>query len=92
MNRRSLLGAAALAPFAAPGAAHAQDFPSRAITIVVPFPPGGQADLAARPTAIAMERALRQPVGVGAADDQQIGSSHLLNPVTKDGLEWRLQL
>jgi tripartite-type tricarboxylate transporter receptor subunit TctC len=60
MNRRSLLGTAALAPFA--GAAQAQEFPSRAITIVVPFPPGGQADLAARPTAIALERVLRQPV------------------------------
>jgi tripartite-type tricarboxylate transporter receptor subunit TctC len=32
--------------------------------MVVPFPPGGQADLAARPTAAAMERILRQPVVV----------------------------
>jgi tripartite-type tricarboxylate transporter receptor subunit TctC len=62
MHRRHLLAAAALAPIAA----HAQgtDFPSRAITMVVPFPPGGQADLAARPVAAAMERVLRQPVVV----------------------------
>jgi tripartite-type tricarboxylate transporter receptor subunit TctC len=44
--------------------AAAQDFPSRALTMVVGFPPGGQADLAARPVASAMERALRQPVVV----------------------------
>ena len=61
MHRRTLLAAAALAP----AAARAQsDFPTRPITMVVPFPPGGQADLAARPTAAAMERVLRQPVVV----------------------------
>ena len=49
-----------------PAAAAAQtpDFPSRAITMVVGFPPGGQADLAARPVAAAMERHLRQAVVV----------------------------
>jgi tripartite-type tricarboxylate transporter receptor subunit TctC len=62
MHRRTLLGAAALTPFAA--LAQGTDFPSRPITMVVPFPPGGQADLAARPTAAAMERILRQPVVV----------------------------
>ena len=43
----------------------AQDtFPSRPITIVAPFPPGGVADLTARPVAAAMEKALKSPVGV----------------------------
>jgi tripartite-type tricarboxylate transporter receptor subunit TctC len=37
-------------------------FPSRAITMVVPFPPGGLADLVARPVAEAMSRELGQPV------------------------------
>jgi tripartite-type tricarboxylate transporter receptor subunit TctC len=62
MHRRSLLAATALAPFAAQ--AQTADFPSRALTMVVPFPPGGQADLAARPVAAAMERIIRQPVVV----------------------------
>ena len=45
--------------------ARAQDaFPSRPITIVAPFPPGGVADLTARPVAAAMEKVLKNPVGV----------------------------
>lgn len=63
MNRRTLLAAGAALPFA--GTALAQsDFPTRPLTMIVPFPPGGQADLAARPTAAAMERVLRQAVVV----------------------------
>ena len=37
-------------------------FPTRAITMIVPFPPGGLADLVARPVAEAMSRDLGQPV------------------------------
>jgi tripartite-type tricarboxylate transporter receptor subunit TctC len=45
--------------------AAAQDaYPSRPITIVAPFPPGGVADLTARPVAAAMEKVLKNPVGV----------------------------
>jgi tripartite-type tricarboxylate transporter receptor subunit TctC len=39
-------------------------YPSRPISIVAPFPPGGVADLTARPVAAAMEKALKNPVGV----------------------------
>jgi tripartite-type tricarboxylate transporter receptor subunit TctC len=47
------------------GVVAAQDaFPSRPITVVAPFPPGGVADLTARPVAAAMEKALKSPVGV----------------------------
>jgi tripartite-type tricarboxylate transporter receptor subunit TctC len=47
------------------GASHAQEpYPSRPITIVAPFPPGGVADLTARPVAAAMEKVLKNPVGV----------------------------
>jgi tripartite-type tricarboxylate transporter receptor subunit TctC len=45
--------------------AHAQEpYPTRPITIVVAFPPGGLADLTARPVALALERILKQPVVV----------------------------
>jgi tripartite-type tricarboxylate transporter receptor subunit TctC len=56
---------AAFAAVLAPCAVLAQDkYPSRAVTIVVPFPPGGIADLTARPFAPVMERILKQPVVV----------------------------
>jgi tripartite-type tricarboxylate transporter receptor subunit TctC len=57
----------ALAIFAALAAAgvQAQDaFPSRAMTMIVPFPPGGVADITGRPTAAAMEKILKHPVAV----------------------------
>jgi len=40
----------------------AADFPDHAITMIVPFPPGGVADTVARPVADAMSRFLAQPV------------------------------
>jgi len=39
-------------------------YPSRPITLVAPFPPGGVADLTARPVAAALEKVLKNPVGV----------------------------
>ena len=42
--------------------ASAADFPDHAITMIVPFPPGGVADTVARPVAAAMGRELGQPV------------------------------
>jgi tripartite-type tricarboxylate transporter receptor subunit TctC len=67
MNRRELLKAAAalpLAPAVLCNAAFAQGvaYPSRNITMIVPFPAGGQADLAARPVAAVLERILGKPV------------------------------
>ncbi|MEP6841161.1 MAG: tripartite tricarboxylate transporter substrate binding protein, partial [Bradyrhizobium sp.] len=66
MNRRELLKAAAALPLAqtvVSNFAFAQSpYPSRNITMIVPFPPGGQADLAARPIAQALERILGKPV------------------------------
>ncbi len=47
------------------GIAQAQDaFPGRSLTMIVPFPPGGVADVTGRPTAAALEKALKQPVAV----------------------------
>ena len=39
-----------------------EGYPSRAVTIIVPFPPGGVADIVGRPLAAMMEKTLRQPV------------------------------
>jgi tripartite-type tricarboxylate transporter receptor subunit TctC len=44
--------------------AAAQDYPNRPVTMIVPFPPGGVADITARPVAEAMGRFLQQPVVV----------------------------
>jgi tripartite-type tricarboxylate transporter receptor subunit TctC len=45
--------------------AMAQDaYPSRPVTMVVPFPPGGVADTVGRPVAEAMARHLKQPIVV----------------------------
>jgi tripartite-type tricarboxylate transporter receptor subunit TctC len=44
-------------------AAGAQEsYPSRPITLVVPFPPGGVAEIVGRPLAAELEKSLRQPV------------------------------
>jgi tripartite-type tricarboxylate transporter receptor subunit TctC len=43
----------------------AQDpYPSKPITMIVPFPPGGVADIVGRPLASQMEKVLKQPVVV----------------------------
>ena len=43
----------------------AQDaYPTKPITMIVPFPPGGVADITGRPLAAMMERSLKQPVVV----------------------------
>ena len=60
---RVLATIVALLALIAPSAVIAQDvFPSRPITIVNPFPPGGQADLTGRPLAASLEKVLKQPV------------------------------
>src|SRR5919198_1267179 len=40
----------------------AQDYPSKPITMVVPFPPGGVAEIVGRPLASLMEKTRKQPV------------------------------
>jgi len=56
------LAALAVSLFAA--ASWAQDYPSKPITMIVPFPPGGVADIVGRPLAASMEKTLGQPVVV----------------------------
>jgi len=66
MDRRSfVVGSAAAAASVATGPAFAQEaYPSRAITFINPFPPGGAADVVGRPLAAVLEPILKQPVVV----------------------------
>src|SRR6202043_633017 len=85
--RKSII-ALALAPialFLAAGApAHAQTFPTRTITLIVPFPPGGSTDVAGRIVADKMGAFLGQPVIVenlgGAGGSIAVGRLARANP------------
>jgi tripartite-type tricarboxylate transporter receptor subunit TctC len=59
---RKVLVAIVLAAVAGVVAAQAQTYPSRQITLIVPFPPGGSTDVAARIMAEHMRARLGQPV------------------------------
>ncbi|MGZ5854409.1 MAG: Bug family tripartite tricarboxylate transporter substrate binding protein [Xanthobacteraceae bacterium] len=61
INRRTLLGAATTSPFVASARAQAA-YPSRPITVVVPYPPGGSVDIVARALSEPMAQLLHQPV------------------------------
>ena len=83
--RRALAGSCLIAALIAMavGAAPAQEaYPTRPISIVVAFPPGGLADNTARPVASALERILKQPVAIinkagaaGAVGNQTVAIS-----------------
>ncbi len=61
ISRRTALAAAGL--LAAPESLRAEPrYPDRPVTIIAPFPPGGQADFAARPIAQALQKIWNQPV------------------------------
>jgi tripartite-type tricarboxylate transporter receptor subunit TctC len=65
MDRRRFLIATAASAALLPHAARAEEaFPSRAITILNAFPPGGANDLVTRPIASALEPIFKQPVVV----------------------------
>jgi tripartite-type tricarboxylate transporter receptor subunit TctC len=59
--RLAAIAIAALVPIAAFSQG---DYPNRTVTMVVPFPPGGVADITGRPLAEAMTRILKQTVVV----------------------------
>lgn len=83
MDRRQfVLGGAASAAAVCSGEAAAQDaFPSRPVTIINAFPPGGANDLVTRPLASSLEAVLKQPVvvetkaGAAGAVGAQVGAS-----------------
>ena len=68
MNRRSFLtaaqalGAALLAQVVPFGSAVAQEYPDRPVHLIVPFPPGGGADILARTVAPRLAQALGKPI------------------------------
>jgi len=62
--RLCLASAMLVALVAADTAASAQTYPDHPIQLIVPFPPGGPADIVARPLAEGLSRTLGQPVVV----------------------------
>ena len=60
--RRSLLSLAAAFLAGVASVASAQTYPSRPVTMVVPFPPGGNTDLMARALQAELSKALNQSV------------------------------
>jgi len=80
-RRYSLLLALIILHFVAAKVSGQEKYPDRPITIVAPFPPGGVADLTARPVAAALEKVLKNPVVVvnktGAAG--AVGMSFVAN-------------
>ena len=83
MDRRDFIAGAAAATTAAtasPGAAQ-EAYPSRPITIINAFPPGGSSDLVVRPYAAALEPLVKQPVvidtkpGAAGAVGAQVAAS-----------------
>ena len=61
-------------------AAHAQDYPAKAVRIVVPFAPGGPNDVAVRPVAVKLQELLGQPfiVDYRAGANGIIGSEQVV--------------
>ena len=62
--RRALAGSVLCLLLAATAAGADDAYPTRPVSMVVAFPPGGVADNTARPVAAALERILKQPVVV----------------------------
>jgi tripartite-type tricarboxylate transporter receptor subunit TctC len=82
MQARVFLGALALAT-----AATAQDYPTKAVTVVVPWPAGGPSDIAARPVAKALTDQLGKPFVIdnrGGASGN-IGSAIVAKQQPADG-------
>ena len=62
-QRRSLLTCLALVSYALlPSLGHSADWPTKPIQLVIPYPPGGSADLLGRPLAMQLQQQLGQSV------------------------------
>ena len=103
MDRREfVVGSAASAAALAVSPSFAQDaYPSRAITIISPFPPGGATEIVTRPLAAVVEPIVKQPVvletkaGAAGAVGSQVAASAkpdgytLLSHITSISAQWR---
>src|SRR3546814_6200645 len=71
-------------------------YPTKPITLILGFPPGGGADSVGRVYANALTKILKQPVVVenrpGAGSTIEIGRAHVCTPVTNAHLVCRLLL
>lgn len=87
LSRRHALALAPTALIAAGYAPSARAFPDRPVTMVVPYAPGGSADVLSRVLAAAMEPRLGQPVVVelrpGAGGN--LGAAHVAQQTDADG-------
>ena len=70
----------ALAGFVGGARAQADSYPSRPITLLVPFPPGGSADTVIRPMAQKVADALKQPIVI---DNRPGGGGNVAAVATK---------
>jgi tripartite-type tricarboxylate transporter receptor subunit TctC len=80
---RTLFAALALAS----GLAFAQNYPHKPVTVIVPWPPGGPSDIAARPLAKGLTEALGQPFVIenrGGASGN-IGTAYVAKQAPADG-------
>jgi tripartite-type tricarboxylate transporter receptor subunit TctC len=82
MRRKFVLGVLALAVAAAvgPHAVSAQDYPSRPITVVIPFPPGGSADPLMRILGPTVAEALKQSIVI---DNKPGGGGNVAAKIVK---------
>ena len=86
-GRRALLATLAAAAAGTAAVAQQGEFPGRSVSLIVAFPPGGQADVVARPVAAGLERLWRQPVPVvnRAGASGELGNAFVAR-ATPDGL------
>ena len=92
------IGATALALVCSlPGPARSQDFPNRAVTVTIPYAPGGSAEGSLRPVADALSKTWKQPViveskagggttiGAGYIAEQKPDGQTQSDPLRSDG-------